>query len=160
MSDADFSAAAVRARVAASALALGRSVDVWSLTLAVLALAGLLWAVPVLAQACLLVSLLAAGVQKTFALRVAFDAAIFGGWAERWACAVGDATSAIPADLRAFDEALAATGRRAAPDDSPRDLDSRLRGACQLFGRQLTAFVTQFAAWLVAVLAMHWPLAG
>lgn len=164
MSDADFSVAAVRARVAASALALGRSIDLWSLALAVLALAGLLGAaqpaVPLLPQTCLLVSLLAAGVQKILALRVAFDSAIFADWAEHWACAAGDATSAITADLRAFDRALAATGLRGAPDDSLRDLDSRLRGARKLFGRQLTAFVTQFAACLLAVLAMIWPPAG
>lgn len=158
----DFSAAAARARLGASGLALGGRLDAWSLFLAVLALAGLLWtarqSVTLLPIACMLISVLAGGGQKVLALRVAFDAAIFSDWAERWnLAAVGndDPVSAIPADLLAFDRALAVIGLRTAADDPVRDLDSRLRGAWRLLRWQLIVFAVQFVALIVAVLAMR-----
>lgn len=168
MTDADFSTAAARARLAASGLALGRRVDVWSLALTVLALAALLWAtqqaVALLPQACLLAAVLAGGMQKIFALRVAFDAAVFCDWAERWDRAAlagdGDPANAIAADLLAFDRALAATGLRAAPGAVLRDLDRRLWGAFKLLRGQLIALAVQFVALIVTVLALHLPAAG
>jgi hypothetical protein len=165
MTDADFSTAAAAARVAGGGLALGRRVDVWSLALTVLALAGLLWTTQqtaaLLPQVCLLAALLAGGMQKVFALRVAFDAAIFRDWAGRWDRAAlagdGDPASAIAADLLAFDRALASTGLRALSDGAVRDLDCRLRGAWKLLRWQLIAFAVQFAVLIVAVTAMHLP---
>ena len=47
---------------------------------------------------------------------------------------------------------LAACGLRAPAGETVRDLDSRLRGAGKLLKRQLTSFVLQFAALLLAVL--------
>jgi hypothetical protein len=165
---AEFFAAATSARLGANGLALGRRVDVWSLALTVLALAGLLWAAQqaaaLLPQACLLLSVLAGGMQKIFALRVAFDAAIFRDWAERWGRAAGASegspVSAIAAELLAFDRALSAIGLRAAPGDPLRGLDSRLRGAWRLLRWQLIALAAQFIALIVAVPAMHLPAAG
>lgn len=157
----DFSTAAARARLGASGLALGGRLDAWSLFLVTLALLGLLWAarqsVTLLSETCMLISVLAGGVQKVLALRVAFDAAIFRGWAERWNLAAAgndDPVSAIATDLFAFDRALAAIGLRTAADDPVRDLDSRLRGAWRLLRWQLIVFAVQFVALIVAVLAM------
>lgn len=168
MIDANFSTAAARARVAACGLALGRQIDIWSLALTVLALAGLLWAAQqsaaLLPQACLLVAVLAGGMQKIFALRVAFDAAIFRDWAERWdrvaLAGNGDPAGALAADLLAFDRALAANGLCAAPGNVVRGLDSRLLGTGRLLRWQLIACAAQFIAMIVVVPAMHLPAAG
>ncbi|MDP1610219.1 MAG: hypothetical protein Q8M11_04130 [Sulfuritalea sp.] len=155
--------AATRARVAACGLALGRSVDTWSLVLTALALAcalGLaLQAAPV-PLSCLLFSAGAGGVQKAYALRVAFDEALFRFWAERWSvnAASGDpavVATPISADLLALDQALVAMRLRNCHGESVRDLDSRIEGARKLFGRQLIALGAQAAAWLLAVLALQ-----
>lgn len=152
--------AVARARVGASSLALGQRIDTWSLLFTGLALASLFWAArqpgASLTQACLLLSVLAGAVQKGLALRVAFDAAIFLDWAERWRCAAdaGESANAIAVDLSAFDQALAAAGLRAAPGASLSDLDRRLCGAMKLLGRQLIAFAVQFTVLLLAALVM------
>lgn len=162
---ADWDAAATRARVAASGLALGRSVDTWSLVLTALALAcalGLALQAASVPLACLLAVAAAGGVQKAFALRVAFDEALFHAWAERWsATAAGDdraeAAAAIRSDLLALDQALVAMGLRRCQPDSVRDLDCRIDGARKLFGRQLMALATQAVAWILAILALRLP---
>lgn len=158
--------AVARARVGASSLALGHRIDAWSLLFTGLALASLVWLArqpgASLTQACLLLSVLAGAVQKGLALRVAFDAAIFLDWAERWRCAAdaGESANAMAADLLAFDQALAAAGLRAAAGDPVPDLDCRLRGAMKLLGRQLIAFAVQFTVLLVAALAMSFAPAA
>ena len=167
MNDAlDRAQAAAQARVAACGLALGRSIDTWSLVFAALALVGSVWAalqrMP-LPEVWFLASLVAAAVQKYLALRVAFDEALFRDWAERWnsALATGNAKLAptsVAADLMEFDQALAVSGLRPVHANSVRDLECRLRGARKLLGRQLLAFGMQFAACIAAILAWHFPL--
>lgn len=158
--------ALARARVAASSLALGQRIDAWSLLFTGLALAGLFWGVrqpgASLTQVCLLLSVLVGAVQKGLALRVAFDAAIFLDWAERWRCAAdaGQPAKAIAEYLSAFDQALAAAGLRAAAGDPLPDLDRRLRGAMKLLGRQSIAFAVQFTVLVVAALAMSFAPAS
>ena len=158
-----FAGAAARARVMAAALALGRSLDLWSMALVTLALVGLLWlSLPLSSGICLLASILAGGRQKIFALRVAFDAALFRHWAEAWRRAAdqGLDQAALVADLAAFDHALAACGLRAPAVEAVRDLDSRLHGAGKLLRQQTLALAIQFAAMIGAALAMHLPPAG
>lgn len=165
---ADRDGAATRARVVASGLALGRSVDTWSLVLTALALAGALGLALQAASVpltCLLVVAAAGGVQKAFALRVAFDEALFRAWAERWSVAAAaddraQAATAIRSDLLALDQALAAMGLHRGQPDSVRDLDSRIDGARKLFGRQLMALATQAAAWILAILALRLRFPG
>ena len=155
--------AAARARVMATALALGRSLDLWSLALAVLALAGLLWlTLPLTARIGLLLSILAGVVQKIFALRVAFDAALFHHWAEKWSSdgVEGRDPNALVTDLMVFDRSLADCGLATPRGDGVRDLNSRLRGAARLLKRQVVAVAIQFAAVAVAMVAVLLSRAG
>lgn len=164
----DLTGAATRARVAASGLALGRSVDTWSLVLTALALAcafGLALRAAPLPLTCLLFSVAAGGVQKAFALRVAFDEALFRFWAERWSVNAASDDSAVVAnpvraDLLALDQALAAMRLRNCHGESVRDLDSRIDGTRKLFGRQVIAFGAQAAAWILAILALQFRSPG
>lgn len=162
-------AAATRAQVIAAALALGRSLDLWSLGLFTVALVSILWlSLPLLPTICLLVSLLAGGAQKIFALRVAFDAALFRHWAEVWRSQSSETSvvrqkfdlTALIADLEALDQTLAICGMRVAPDGAVRDLDSRLRGAWGLLRQQILSCVIQCAAMLGAVVAVRLLPAG
>ena len=148
---------ATQARVAAAGLQLGRGIDVWSLALTILALA-ILWAVPpgdLLPQLLLLLVIVAGGVEKVLALRVAFDAALFAHWAEAWAA--GAEPAEVRSELAAFDAALAACGLRAQPAEV-RALDRRLSGAFRLLRQQSAALATQLVAWLAAVLASGLPV--
>ncbi|MHB1232045.1 MAG: hypothetical protein ACYCZQ_05625 [Burkholderiales bacterium] len=150
----DFAEAASRARVIAVALAQGRSLDLWSLALVTLALAGLLWVpFPLLASISLLVSILVGVGQKVFALRVAFDAVLFHHWAEAWNSngAEGRDPNALATDLMMFDQALADCGLGAPRDDVVHDLHSRLRGAARLLRRQALALAIQFVAMVIAM---------
>lgn len=153
----NFAEAAARARVMATALALGRSLDLWSLALAALALAGLLWlTLPLTASVGLLLSILAGVGQKFFSLRVAFDAALFDHWAEKWSSdgAEGRDPYALATDLIGFDRALADCGLATPRGDLARELNSRLRGAARLLKRQVLAVAIQFAAVVVALVAV------
>lgn len=155
--------AAARARVMAAALELGRGFDQWSLVLVTLALVGLLWAsLPLSSTICLLVSLLAGGTQKIFALRVAFDEALFRHWAETWSSAatLGLESTTLAEDLAALDQALATCGLRAHSGGAARDIDSRLRGAGKLLRRQALALAIQFVAMIVAMATIYLPSAG
>jgi hypothetical protein len=159
----NFAEAAARARVMAAALALGRSLDLWSLALVMLALAGLMWAtLPLTTSLGLLVSILAGVGQKVFALRVAFDAALFRHWAEAWShdATLGRPPTALDADLRIFDQALAACGLGKTRGDAVRDLCSRLSGAVRLLRRQALALAIQFAAIVIAMAAILLSRAG
>ena len=100
----NFPEAAARAHTIAAALDLGRGLARWSLVLVAVTLSGLLWApLPLFSCVCLLASLLAGCTQKLYAMRVAFDAALFRHWAEAWAAAATQARdpSALAADLAA-----------------------------------------------------------
>jgi hypothetical protein len=144
-------AAGSRARVMAAALDLGRSLDLWSLTLAALSLLSLLWmGLAPASTICLLLSLAAGAAQKLFALRTAFDAALFRQWAET---AHGPVPTSLAADLAALDRTLAICGLRAQQGGALRDLDSRLGGAWKLLKTQALAFAIQFAAMIVAAAA-------
>jgi hypothetical protein len=159
----NFAEAAARARVMATALALGRSLDLWSLALVMLALAGLLWVtLPLTTSIALLVSILAGFMQKLLALRVAFDAALFRHWAEAWSrdATQGREPTALDADLRIFDQALAACGLGKIRDGAVRDLRSRLRGVVRLLRRQALALAIQFAAIGIAMVAILLSGAG
>lgn len=158
-----FGDASARAQTIANALALGRSLDLWSLILAALALAGLLGvSLPVSSTICLLVSVVAGSAQKIYALRVAFDEALFRQWAETWRNAAnqGPAPAQLTADLAAFDQALAACSLRAPYGGAPRNLNSRLHGAGKLLRRQVLALAMQIAAMIGAMVALHLPVAG
>lgn len=159
----NFAEATARARVMAAALALGRSLDLWSLALAALALAGLLWlTLPLTTSVGLLLSVVAGLAQKILALRVAFDAAIFHHWAESWSggCAEGRDPSALVAELMMLDQALAGCGLAATQNDRVRDLSSRLRGAERLLKWQVLAFTIQFVAVVAAVMVVLLSRAG
>lgn len=159
----NFAEAAARARVMATALALGRSLDLWSLALAALTLAGLLWlTLPLTTGIGLLLSILAGIGQKIFALRVAFDAALFHHWAEKWSIdgAEGRDPNALAPDLMVFDRALADCGLATPRGDGVRDLNSRLRGAARLLKRQVLALAMQFVAMVIAMVAVLLSRAG
>ncbi|MGV8892729.1 MAG: hypothetical protein ACOH2K_07305 [Burkholderiaceae bacterium] len=162
-------AAAARAQVIAAALALGRSLDLWSLVLFTVALVSILWlSLPLLPTIFLLASLLAGGAQKICALRVAFDAALFCHWAEVWRSQSSETsvaqqkpdTTALMADLASLDQVLTMCGMRAAPDSACRDLDSRLRGAWGLLRQQILTCAIQCAALLGAIVAVRLLPAG
>lgn len=159
----NFAEAAARARVMATALALGRGLDLWSLALAALALAALLWlTLPLTTSIGLLLSILAGAGQKIFALRVAFDAALFHHWAEAWNSngAEGRDPNALATDLMVFDRAVADCGLVTPRGDAVRDLHSRLRGAARLLRRQVQAVAIQFATVAVAMVALLLSRAG
>ncbi len=154
---------AAQAGLMSLGLGLGRRVDLWSLALTVSALVGLAWSArqslpgPTML---LLVSVLAAAMQKVLALRVAFDEAVLRSWAESWqrnALGGGLTETSVLAELQAFDRRLVALGVLKQVIEPPRDWDGRMRGAVKLLGRQLMAFVLQFAALLIAVLAVLLP---
>ena len=160
-----------QAWVMAAALALGRSLDLWSLALLGIALASLLWVqLPLAPRIGLLISMAAGAMQKMFALRVAFDAALFRHWAANWTENWADTRdnpaarpdpdaradpASLAADLAALDQALALSGLRAHQGGASRDLESRLRGAWKLLRAQALALAIQLAAIIGAAAAMR-----
>jgi len=150
--------AAARARVMAAALAFGRRLDLWSLALVMLALFSLLrMSVSLSSTICLLLSLLAGGAQKLFALRVAFDQALFRHWAETWTSAATQGHDALTfeADLTALDQTLVACGLLPQQDGAMRNLDSRLHDAWRLLKKQVLAFAIQLATMIGAAVALQ-----
>lgn len=156
---AETAAVSAHAGFVADALALGEGVDRWSLAFA---LAALLWlvmqAVCSATTLLLVLSLLAAGMQKILALRVGFDRRLFARWAERWQGTLTDET--VANDLAVFDRWLSAAGVRPSGETAPRDLTSRTAGALRLLRLQLLAFVVQFAASALAALIAVLPIDG
>ena len=149
------------ARTMQAALSLGRRLDLWSLLLALLALAGL-FGLPIawVTRTGLLVSLLAAGVQKYFALRVAFDEQLFSNLAKQWTDEAPTENASALAALAALDQSLARC-LQCPPKTGPvRDLNSRLQGASRLLKRQILAFSVQFASLLAAAAGAGLPLGG
>ena len=94
------------------------------------------------------------GLQKFYAMRVAFDQQLFAGWAKRW-----DAAADPEADLATLDATLIAVGLRATPAAASRPLADRIRGAFQLLKRQAVILALQFAALLIAAWSCLLPLA-
>ena len=153
--------AANDARTMQAALSLGRRLDLWSLLLALLALAGL-FGLPIawVTRTGLLVSLLAAGVQKYFALRVAFDEQLFRNLARQWASKTPPEDASTLTELARLDQSLARCRQCPPKADKVRDLNSRLLGASRLLKEQVLAFSVQFASLLAAAAAAGLPLAG
>ena len=156
-----FPQAANDARTMQAALSLGRRLDLWSLLLAIFALA-CLFGLPVAGfpRVGLLASLLAAGVQKYFALRVAFDEQLFRNLARQWASKTPPEDASTLTELARLDQSLARCRQCPPKADNVRDLNSRLHGASRLLKRQLLAFSGQFASLLAAAAAAGLPLAG
>jgi hypothetical protein len=143
---------AEQARLAASVLAQGRSLDRWSLLFTGFALAALLlgngWSPA--ARVSLLAAVLLGVLQKYYSLRVGLDRDLFCFWAERW-----QQDGANPdADMAGLDRSLAAFGlKKSAGGTDPRSLPGRARGALGLFLRQAVAWILQavllFAAFAI-----------
>ena len=149
------------ARTMQAALSLGRRLDLWSLLLALLGLACFFsLASAGLTRTGLLISLLAAGVQKYFALRVAFDEQLFRNLAKQWTDEAPTENASPQAALAALDESLIRCLQCPPKEDNVRDLNSRLTGASRLLKRQLLAFSVQFASLLAAAATAGLPLAG
>lgn len=139
------------ARIAATWLKLGKSIDQMSLALMLLALAATLCVDGVLfSRAALLVVIVAGACEKWLALRVALDAAIFADWAASWEKTPAQGSAPEETLLR-FDQTLTAIrGQHRVP--AARPLADRVRGALALFHRQAALLLVQLAAWLLALL--------
>lgn len=144
--------AVARVRVMASVLSIGRRLDVLSLLLLAIALVlPAIVGLPPQVRVGFLVSILAAGLQVYFGLRVAFDARIFDDWSRRWD-RMGSRASDTPSlefELASFDRALAFCGLRqhsARPNSPPRGLENRLLGASRQLKLQALALLVQFVA--------------
>ena len=144
--------AAAKVRVMASALSIGRRLELLSLLLLAIALVlPAIVGLPLQARIGFLVSILAAGLQVYFGLRVAFDARIFEDWSRRWdrmRSLVSD-TPSLEFELASFDRALGFCGLRknsVTPNSPPRGLESRLLGASRQLKRQALALLVQFVA--------------
>ena len=149
------------ARTMQAALSLGRRLDLWSLLFSLLALA-CLFILPLawLPRTAMLISLLDAGVQKYFALRVAFDEQLFSNLAKQWTDEAPTENASALAALAALDQSLARC-LQCPPKTGPvRDLNSRLQGASRLLKRQILAFSVQFASLLAAAAGAGLPLGG
>ncbi len=159
--DTSLAQAASAARTMQAALSLGRRLDLWSLLFALLALI-CLFSQPLawLSRTGLLVSLLAAGIQKYFALRVAFDEQLFRNLARQWTDKAPAEGSSPLAELAALDQSLARCLQCRPKTDKVRDLNSRLLGTSRLLKRQVLTFSVQFASLLAAATAAGLPLAG
>lgn len=126
----------------------GRSLDRLSLALTLLALAAALWSTgDGLAQFILLLGVALGGLEKNYALRVAFDQRIFAAWSEQW-----PATASFEPDaaLAEFDRTLGRMHRRPATAQATRGLDERIAGACALLRKQGICLACQFFALLSA----------
>jgi hypothetical protein len=133
--------------VTAALLAQGRTLDGLSRLLTVGALFGLLVhavandADPVLVTVALLVAALAGFAQSYYAVRVGFDAALFGQLAEN------------TIDLAALDSALSRLGLLPA-DKAGRSLEARIAGARALFRTQVAMLGVQIAVVLGTALVI------
>lgn len=133
--------AATRAGVIADWLAYGQSLDNASLGLTLAAFAAIVCGtLAPAATALLLAAILAGGIEKFLAMRVAFDQRLFAAWAIRWHSEPGVSDG----DLSAFDAALAGCGLRRCRPGPARPLDDRLQGSLRLFRQQVIAVGLQF----------------
>lgn len=140
-----------QAGITVAALDRGRAIDIWSLALTLAALGGALWTPAgrtAWSTGCFAACIIFGLAQRYYAARVAFDAMLFRGWAERIAVPAGVAPGTDA--LAAIDRALAELGLR--KNDGPtRDLAARSRGALGLLARQALCLLLQFAALLAAL---------
>lgn len=137
-----------RAGLTALWLEAGRSLDRLSMALTLLALAAALWSGGNgLAQLILLLAVVLGGLEKIYAVRVAFDQRIFAAWAGQW-----PATESFEPDvaLAEFDRMLLRMHLRSASGPAARGLDDRIAGACALLRKQGICLVLQFCAVLGA----------
>lgn len=141
--------ATAQAENAAALLALGHSLECFSLALTVMALLALLIA-PLPLAPCLALSLaaLAGLLAQYFALRTRFDQTIFAAWAHRWQRPEADPG----ADLAAFDAALTASSLSPLPGGLLRPLADRITGARRLLWRQALCCLLQLGCWIAAIL--------
>jgi hypothetical protein len=149
----DLTVTAARAGITAAALDLGKSVDRWSLALMIVALLSLLWLpLSLSVRLAIVLSIMAALVQKIFAMRVAFDQSLFKSWADKWNAdaRAGREMATHLADMAALDRALTESGLVAKMEEM-RDLNSRSQGAMRLLKKQLGVFAFQLLAIGVAV---------
>lgn len=123
-------------------------------------LSALCLALPLPSKICIVISIFSAGAQKIYALRVAFDEAIFRHWADSWSIydEKHQARELLATDLAELDHALISAGLMKASKNKGRDLDSRLRGAMGLLKTQAFLFTLQFASTVCAALALQLPL--
>ncbi|HXE38908.1 MAG TPA: hypothetical protein VN639_10555 [Azonexus sp.] len=126
----------------------GKSLDRLSMALTLLALAAALWSGGNgLAQFILLLGVVLGGLEKIYALRVAFDQRIFAAWCEQW-----PATESFEPDaaLAEFDRMLVRMQLRPAPAKATGGLDERIAGACALLRKQGLCLACQFCVLLAA----------
>jgi len=137
-----------RASLTAAWLAGGRGIDRFSIFLTLLALATALWGEhgPEV-QFVVLLAVVAGGVEKIYALRVAFDQRIFAAWAGRWSATESSEPDVAMAE---FDRALGRMHLRSATAQATRGLDERIAGACALLRKQGLCLACQFFALLAA----------
>lgn len=144
-----------RAGLTAAWLEGGKELDGLSKLLTLLALATAFWgglAPPV--QFALLLGVTLGAVEKTYAVRVAFDQRVFASWATQW-----QVTERADPDaaLTEFDQTLGRMHLRSATGQATRGLDERIAGACALLRKQVTCLVLQFFAMLAAAfLNLSW----
>lgn len=144
-----------RAGLTAAWLEGGKQLDSLSNLLTLLALAAAFWgglAPPV--QFALLFGVALGVVEKTYAIRVAFDQRVFASWAAQW-----QATENADPDaaLTEFDQALGRMHLRSATGQATRCLDERIAGACALLRKQATCLVLQlFAMFAATFLNLTW----
>lgn len=126
----------------------GRSLDRLSLALTLLALATALWSTgDGVAQFILLLGVALGGLEKIYALRVAFDQRIFAAWGEQWPVV---ADFDLDVALAEFDRMLVRMELRPATALAARSLDERIAGACALLRKQGICLACQFFALLGA----------
>lgn len=137
-----------RAGLTALWLDAGRSLDRLSMALTLLALAAALWSGGRgAAQFLLLLGVALGGLEKVYAVRVAFDQRIFAAWAEHWPAT---ANFELGGALAEFDQALERMQLRSAMGPATRGLDQRIAGACALLRKQGICLALQFLALLAA----------
>jgi len=125
----------------AARLKIGVLLDACSLVLSLLALEVLLLgeqATPF--QGVLLLVVVLGGIEKYYAIRVAFDRRVFTDWAARWQMPEDPSIEAV---LAGFDAALMQDGCRPAGGARVRTLGERLAGACGLLRRQSVCLFLQ-----------------
>ena len=145
LSDWDLDQLAADAAVTAGLLRNGAVVALFSIATLLAGLMPWLLGHPA-SGAALMTAIAIAGVQGFFALRVRFDATLFGIWASRW-----QAGTDPTADLAAFDKRIGRPGICAL--SLWENLDRRRCGALQLLRRQilcvgLQVVLTAVALWI------------
>lgn len=136
--------AARQAALAADRLAVGQTIDGFSLCLTLLALAAVFASAPSsTVRSALLLGVGLGVVEKLYAMRVAFDRRVFAGWAASWPATEDFAPDAALAE---FDQVLVRLRLRGSARPGGRRLAVRIAGARALLRRQVTCLVLQLLA--------------